>query len=371
MVREASRLHVLDDGLDQEGSIPYHILVLEMFLVARIAGGEELADIDGTLRAMMEAAAAVTAFDGWIPDLGDDDGGRVLALSDFPSRDGRRVVALGEAVLGERFLPECIDEALFDDARWLVGLESRPQGARPEPTRDVSPRFFSAGGILVLGNRVEHIVVDVGPVGFRGRGGHGHVDATSIIARFGRDVVIRDSGTGSYTGDAQLRERLRDASAHSVVVVDHQQYARIGGTHRLWAIDGDSPPEVIALRGDARVQQLTLRQRLPASTGWATLERRLEWQPGHLSWHDVVDAPRGSTVRHYIQLPDGCELHGRNIIGPHATYVLNHVPAGARAHIEPVETSARYGSVTKEPRVTIEYESSGPAGHVALEVCRR
>jgi anti-sigma regulatory factor (Ser/Thr protein kinase) len=50
------RLEILDDGLDHEGSLPYHLLVLEMFLVARVAAGSALASIDEALRRMLDAA---------------------------------------------------------------------------------------------------------------------------------------------------------------------------------------------------------------------------------------------------------------------------------------------------------------------------
>jgi hypothetical protein len=57
MVRSAAREQILADGLDHEGSLAYHVLVLEMFLVARVAAGDALADIDEQLVAMADAAS--------------------------------------------------------------------------------------------------------------------------------------------------------------------------------------------------------------------------------------------------------------------------------------------------------------------------
>src|SRR5262249_2619579 len=82
MLREAAGKHVLADGLDQEGSLRYHVLVLEMFLAARVAAGEALATVDPVIRHMLDATIAISDRDGRVANLGDDDGGRVLAFCD-------------------------------------------------------------------------------------------------------------------------------------------------------------------------------------------------------------------------------------------------------------------------------------------------
>ena len=193
---------------------------------------------------MLAALSIVAAPDGTVPALGDDDGGRALALSDAPSHDARRVLALGGSLLGEGDA-QPVAEAWALDAAWLAGPDRVRLPAAPDRTR---PRQLEASGVVVLGNGRDHVVVDVGPIGFRGLGGHGHLDALSLEARLAGHLAVPDSGTGTYTRDPSLRNRLRDAAAHTLVVLDDRPYARIGGVEALWSVSGDAVPRARADR---------------------------------------------------------------------------------------------------------------------------
>lgn len=341
MVQEAAHEQVLTDGLDHEGSLPYHALVLEMFLCARLAAGDGLRDIDPVLGRMLDALAGVCGADGRIPDIGDDDGGRVLALGGGEARDARRVLALGGALLDhDSSLTAAGDRAHGEEALWLTG--TLPEPATGEPAR--RPRLFADGGIAVLGGAGDHVVIDVGRVGFRGRGGHGHLDALSYEATLGGALAVRDSGTGSYTGDPDLRNELRDVWAHSVVVVDRRPYATLGGTAQLWAIEGDAPPGIISIEGDHDEQRLVVRQDLPAAAGAARLERTYTWRPGQLGVHDRLEGPPGASVESLLQLPAGTEAASKVLRGPLHDYSLESAPV-MTVTVVVCRASERYGSV--------------------------
>jgi hypothetical protein len=163
-------------------------------------------------------------------------------------------------------------------------------------------------------------------------------------AVLGGRLAVRDSGTGSYTGDRDLRNRLRDAPAHSVVLVDGRRYARLGGTAALWQIEGDSPPEVVALEGDRSAQRAVLRQRLPAAQGEALHERTLQWHPGALHIHDRITAPAGARIEAFLHVPPGGEERVQ-VDGP------------GEPVAETVPWSQRYGSVQEGRRLTVRVEA--------------
>ena len=242
MTRAAAREQVLDDGLDHEGSLPYHVLVSEMFLMAVVVAGEHLAEIEGPVRRMIDAAVLCSNGQGGVPDLGDDDGGRVAAFTDVPSHDARRVLGLGAALLQHAGAAARSRDAACEDALWLAGPQRLAQArSLSAPPRPASPVHFRSAGLIVMDtDRGDRVVMDVGPIGFQGRGGHGHLDALSFEAWIEGEPAIRDSGTGTYTGDPALRNALRAITAHTVVIVDDLPYACLGGIDRLWAIDGDS-----------------------------------------------------------------------------------------------------------------------------------
>ncbi len=370
MTIAAARDQVLADGLDHEGSLPYHVLVLEMFLLALAIGGTELEPCEGPIRRMLDAAVAFTGPDGRVPDLGDDDGGRVTAFVDTPSWDARRVLALGAALTGHAGAAERSRGGDEQDAIWLAGLGQLRAARTRIPVPAPGPVHLGAGGVVVLERGEDRLVVDVGPVGFRGLGGHGHVDALSFVAWVGGEVAVRDSGTGSYTGDAQLRNELRDAFAHSVVIVDQMPYARIGGVDRLWGVDGDAPPEVLELSASTHGQRLVARQTLPAVQGAATVERCWSLAPQRLQWRDVVVAPRGSTVSHLLQLPDACWEAGGQIRHPRLCYE-GHWPQHASFSVFACVWSSVYGAVRPGRRAIVSYRSAGEPVEVSWSISRR
>lgn len=366
MVLEAATEQVLSDGLDHEGALPYHVLVMEMFAVALAADPDGLAAIVPTLRSMADATCDFVDRDGRVPDIGDDDGGRVLAFSDAPSRDARRVLRLVGALVEHPRALAVAGSEHPEDSLWLLGTLPGPPPDRQRAA--AAPRRLADGGVVVLGDGSDHVVVDVGPVGFRGIGGHGHLDAMSFEATIGGRLAVRDSGTGSYTGDRGLRDELRAAAAHNVVLVDGLSYAALGET--LWTIAGDSVPEVVELKGDERRQSLVARQRLPADGGSAQLERRLEWRPGSVEWVDRVSAPAGARVEHLLQLPDDVRQAKAGLRSAAFEYLLR-APAGAELSLEPVRWSDTYASLRSGRRARVGYVATDAVGEVAWTVRNR
>jgi hypothetical protein len=370
MTLRAAHEQVLEDGLDHEGSVPYHLLVLEMFLAAYAAAGRQLAGAEHAIGRLLDAAVLLTDERGRIPDLGDDDGGRVLAFSAAPSQDARRVLALGAALLRHPGSAERSRGGDPEDAIWLAGPSRVAAAAALErPTRPAAPAHLAAGGLVILENGNDRVVVDVGTVGFRGRGGHGHLDALSFVAWLDGELAIRDSGTGTYTGDPALRNELRGAESHNVVVIDEMPYAQIGGADQLWAIEGDSSPQLMSLTSEDARQGLVVRQEIPAARGVAVVEREISLSAGQLQWRDRVLAPQGATVRHLIQLPDGCRLQDGAIVHSKLSYE-GRWPEGASLQIIPCRWSTGYGRTQSGTRAVIHYSSKGKPTEVSWTVVR-
>jgi hypothetical protein len=211
------------------------------------------------------------------------------------------------------------------------------------------------------------MVMDVGPVGFRGRGGHGHLDALSFEAWIEGEPAIRDSGTGTYTGDPALRNALRAITAHTVVIVDDIPYARHGDIDRLWAIDGDALPQVTQLSTNGEEQIAVVRQELPCAAGWALVERALTLSPGCLRWCDTVEAPSGATVRHLLQLPRACELRRETISHPSLIY-RGQWPRGAAVAMHTCPYSTGYGRCDSAKRAIVSYRSDGGPAVVSWSI---
>jgi hypothetical protein len=225
LVEELPR-QVHADGVDFEASAAYQRFVCELFLLPALYREQlELpvpADYRARLESMGRFTAAILHPDGDAPLWGDADDARALPLG-------------GSAVNDHRYLPALMglggDPA---EARWLGISRAEPLPARRSAT-------FPLGGVYVLASAVDHVVIDCGPVGLAGRGGHGHNDCLSFEATLDGTRIVTDSGSYVYTASAEERNRFRATAAHNTPRVDGVELNRIPPS--LWQLADDAHPQ--------------------------------------------------------------------------------------------------------------------------------
>jgi hypothetical protein len=215
------------DGVDYEGSLPYHLFVLEMTLLAircaQCAGESIGATMLARVRSMADAALALARSDGQIPRIGDLDDGRALpcgALADAAAEAGdvRRVLAVAGCVLDDEELAVA-GAARFDEGVWWGA--SRPDAHPARPARESSfVRAFASSGVHVARVDEAHLVVTGGASGTGGLGNHSHGDALSFDLAIGPHVVFHDPGGWAYTNDHRARREYRHARAHNALIID-------------------------------------------------------------------------------------------------------------------------------------------------------
>ena len=95
------------------------------------------------------------------------------------------------------------------EARWLLG------DADDTPLPPRASASFPDGGVYVLAGERDHVVIDCGPIGLHGRGGHGHNDCLSFEATLDGVKLVTDSGSYVYTASPEQRNRFRGTAAHN------------------------------------------------------------------------------------------------------------------------------------------------------------
>ncbi len=240
---------VTGDGVDFEGSIPYHRLVQELFLLPalyRLKHGMEVArGYRDRLLAMARFTAAYSRADGSVPLFGDADDARALPFRQQPINDHRYLLALAGHALGA---PELVEE--FSGPRsemfWIAGAAI----TATLPDRDVAPasaqrsKAFAEGGYFILRNGRDHVFVDCGPIGLAGRGGHGHNDLLSFDAVLDGVHLITDCGAYLYTANFQERNNFRSTAYHNTPLIDGEEMNRFVGPRDLWTLRDDARPVV-------------------------------------------------------------------------------------------------------------------------------
>jgi hypothetical protein len=252
VLEEQAPKQILDDGVYGELSSYYHCYTLDFYMQALMladrngfAFSKELRD---RVASMVRFLAQLTRPDGTIPLLGDDDGGRALALDRATYKSYTDGLAMGEALFG---ITSCFE--IPEEALWLSwggtgfspqrGLQppSVPEQLNGRPGRAEIPH---APEYLIQRSEGDHLVFDCGGLGML-TGGHSHADALSIsLWSRGRDLLV-DPGTFVYNCAPRWREYFRSTAAHNTVVIDGHDQAKIAGTFR-WSTRWNSR---LTLRG--------------------------------------------------------------------------------------------------------------------------
>ncbi|MBV9083680.1 MAG: alginate lyase family protein [Acidobacteriaceae bacterium] len=238
---------VFDDGVDFEASVPYHRLVLELFLLPAlyrgVAGLQVPESYKARLAKMGEFVGAYSRNDGSVPLWGDNDDARALPFGGQAINDHRYVLGL----LALTYAPELRN--LFSGPRaevfWLLGAsaaESLPSTS--EAQCDAKSAAFPNAGFYILRSQRDHVFIDCGPVGLAGRGGHGHNDLLSFEAVLDGVSLVRDCGSHVYTADFAERNHFRSTACHNTPLIGGEEINRFLGPNQIWTLQNDAIPQV-------------------------------------------------------------------------------------------------------------------------------
>jgi hypothetical protein len=396
-LEEEIERQVHPDGVDFERSLPYHRLVTEMFLHAALLGRARGADFPRPylerLALMLEFTATATRGDHSVPQWGDNDDARWLPLDGYASHephDHRHLLVLGGCFLDRDDLVAAGAGAGVE-ALWLLGPLEREVS---DPPAGSSSRAFPHAGYYVMREGDLHCAISCGAVGTRGVGNHSHNDVLSLCVWAAGREWITDPGTGSYTGEPDVRNRLRSTSAHATLQLGDREQNELGdGLDGLFRLHERARPEVASWRADTDGAVLEARH-FGFGTGgerWVH-ERSIDFSPRSRWWlvRDLLTREAGDdavaetvylrfplrpgTACEIVEacpkpltrllkaagagLPRGgarCRLAARlEAAGVPPFWIALDLPAGSRARVEEGLYSPRYGVTRPGPVVVAE-----------------
>lgn len=283
----AAQVH--PDGAGVEQSPTYLAFDLEWALLARLCGVNGL---DPTIERGSAFLAALVDDGLGAPRIGDDDGGRVIAVGMGPEPGyvgaiaGACRVALGRPA-PPGWVPDLRCAAL--------GIGAARAHAAP------SSATFPDGGLTAIRRGPLLVVVDHGPLGGCALAAHGHADAGSVWIHVGDQPVVVDRGTWRYHDADQPGARRfdRGAGAHPTAVVDGRDPStphpspflwRTRATARAERVDLDLDLGRVALVVDGAAHGVVHRRTVTVSDdthGWqVALDDRFE--AAHPGVHHVA-----------------------------------------------------------------------------------
>jgi uncharacterized heparinase superfamily protein len=238
---------VFPDGVDFEASVPYHRLVLELFLLPALFREACGLDVRSGYRERIIAMARFTATysrpDGTVPLWGDADDARALPFGGQPINDHRYLPGLVGVAWNVPELCQCFAGSR-SEIFWLLGAAVASLPNREKPLITPSSTAFPDGGFYVMCNERDRIFIDCGPLGLAGRGGHGHNDCLSFEAVLDGVHLISDCGAYLYTASYKERNNFRSTAYHNTPQVDGEEINRFIHPDYLWNLHNDALPEV-------------------------------------------------------------------------------------------------------------------------------
>ncbi|MBI3895002.1 MAG: alginate lyase family protein [Acidobacteria bacterium] len=230
---------ILREGIHGELSSYYHCYTLDFYLQALILASRNRFSFPNRVwrrsSRMLDFLMHLTRPDGSIPLLGDDDGGRALALNQTNYRSFRDGLCTG-AVLFHR--PDYKHQAgeFCEETFWMLGEPAWQTYLFLEKTPPLeSSASFPAAGYFIQrsdwSNLASHLIFDCGGIGII-NGGHGHADSLSVVLSAGGKELLVDPGTYTYNTAPEWRNFFRSTVAHNTALVDGQDQSEAGETFR-------------------------------------------------------------------------------------------------------------------------------------------
>jgi len=233
---DEARRQIASDGGHVERSTHYHRYTLDFYLLAlivsRITGDPAAAEFERAVLRLTEAARLLADDEGMLPQIGDDDGGMLFPVAGRPPRDIRDSLAAASVLLKR---PDLRIGELPEEAYWLLAhpsfaigqsLQERRRGNRGRGAKSAALR--ETGYYISRSGRGDHLLIDGGVHGYL-NGGHAHADALSLTLTVAGVPLLVDPGTGAYTIDQPLRDRLRSSQMHNTLVVDDRSQSMAKG----------------------------------------------------------------------------------------------------------------------------------------------
>jgi Heparinase II/III-like protein/Heparinase II/III N-terminus len=231
------------DGGHCERSAHYHRYACDFYIlalvIARLTHDPAAPDFERAVMDLARAARLLADDHGRLPHVGDDDGGVLFPIAGRASDDLRDTLAIAAALLGR---PDLAVGPAPEEALWMLGpqfqIGNSPFQIPHSQCQIPSAALPNMGYYISRSFDGSHLVIDGGPHGYQ-NGGHAHADALSLTLTVRGMPLLVDAGTGCYTTDSAVRDRLRSSALHNTLTLDHHsQSTPAGPFHWLRVANG-------------------------------------------------------------------------------------------------------------------------------------
>ena len=230
------RLQILPSGMSFERSFHYHRLVLELILwpILLLQSTKENIpqDIWKILENMFDFLFKTCKPDGTIPNVGDQDNGRVLPFGNESINDFRYLFSIG-GVLFKRKDMLRFSKGFNVYCSQLISInhQVKSYSMLKKNNKNYNSLVLSDAGFFVFREKNNFLLFNI-----QSKGGyvdsfrssiHTHADLFSFELFINNHSVIIDPGTYVYTSDKEFRNVFRGTRMHNTVLVDNENQEKL------------------------------------------------------------------------------------------------------------------------------------------------
>lgn len=249
------------DGMDFEGSVCYHCFVTELLLytiyLLKLNKNNIPQEINGRLEDMFKFILYTIKPDGRVPQIGDNDSGRIHKLKRRSPLDFSYLLTYATIFFDEPIFK--MKEFNFaPEALWVFGGRGydKWKNIKAKSLCDVESNYFKRSGIYVFRHKDNYIIISNCPNGQGGQGGHNHNDKLSFELSVEGDDVIVDPGVYVYTSNPEYRNKFRATKYHNTIEVDGKEQNLLGDN--LFRMEGNADTYLKDIKENEEVIDITL-----------------------------------------------------------------------------------------------------------------
>ncbi|MEP3208474.1 MAG: alginate lyase family protein [Maribacter sp.] len=298
-------LQFIDDGVNFEKSIAYHRLVVEFYFIGFLTMQRLGIEVQPKTKEVFKESClfikSVTKPNFLTPIIGDNDSASVFQNDDLPLNDHTNLLQLNSIFLDVPVLNSV--SKTFVSALEVFGLE-KVRTLKHSLNHKTQLLSYSKGGFVIVKNNSNYFIADIGEVGMKGRGGHGHNDLYSFeLMLEGCDFIV-DAGCYTYTGDLVLKNQMKSSAYHNILTVDEKEIAPLIGN---WGIADIAKPYEVLITEDEESINVSGKhdgyKRLP-DTVVHQRTFKLQKQAFELSCFDTVSCSSSHHIQRHLHFSE-------------------------------------------------------------------
>ncbi|WP_087547311.1 heparinase II/III family protein [Acinetobacter sp. WCHA39] len=215
---------IMDDGGFSQYSVNYHRVMLDSYIVAEIVRQKlDLPKFSSKLYQKLQKVTnwlyILTQHQGDVPNIGANDGAKLIPVSDTDYRDFRPSIQLASTLFFEHSYYS--QSGSYDQSLAFFGLEKLKKSNVVLPNKNA---FFNHSGLITATKNNFFMAFKLPIFKFR----PSQCDALHLDVWFKGQNLLRDGGTYSYNSTVEDLNYFSGVASHNTVEFDqHQQMPRL------------------------------------------------------------------------------------------------------------------------------------------------